>query len=53
MKSVLREEMAEERRRLKEEHAADKEARRVKRESDILRKLEASRNGHVRERDGT
>lgn len=50
VKSVLREEMAEERRRLKEEHAADKEARRLNRDSDVHLQLESASNGQVRPR---
>ena len=45
---MLREEMAEERRRLKEEHAADKEARRLARNADMHHQLEPPTNGQVR-----
>ncbi len=48
VKNVLREEMADERRRLKEEHAAQQEARRLKREAEQQRRAEAAANGQVR-----
>ena len=47
VKNVLREEMADERRRLKEEHAAQQEARRLKREAEQQRRAEAAANGQV------
>jgi hypothetical protein len=48
VKNVLREEMADERRRLKDEHAAQQEARRLKREAEQQRRAEAARNGQAR-----
>ncbi len=53
VKNVLREEMADERRRLKEEHAAQQEARRLKREAEQQRRAEAAANGQVRPTAGS
>lgn len=47
VKSVLREDMAEERRRLKDEHAAEQDARRQKHAHELLYGLEAVHNGQV------
>ena len=44
---MLREDMAEERRRLKDEHAAELETRRQKHDQELLNKLEAARDGQV------